>query len=401
MKKTEIEIMLTPDCDFSASDELKERILNAAAQECSTQTIRAGFARWRTALSTCAAGIAVVAIMVFMLKPGSTPAFAAESFFANAAKVFSSSDGYAIDFEVRTIDYDNFSYTDPSKAFVKHKMYVCNDGRWRLDKTGRIAENDGGNVWVWLPKNRFGWKFDAARGEGVLEQFGALLDMSGLMAALDKYAAATPDAVLEKKENAESVTITIKVPAQGDFSDKYAIYSSVEESPTKQTYIFSKAGGMLLSAKIEAKVAGSHRTIMRLDGIEYNVKISDADMEIPSRMEWLDQTASGKAALRNDDIIREFQGISEEDAVSKLFASMNVWDENRLKVILDGYPLSQMEETYSGCTLLSIGSAFKSGQYPGYYVPCKIALKNGRQRKLKIAVRNDNPDNVWNVDGGL
>ena len=45
--------------------------------------------------------------------------------------------------------------------------------------------------------------------------------------------------------------------------------------------------------------------------------------------------------------------------------------------------------------------AVKSGLYPGRFVKCKVVLPNGKKETLTLALRNDNKQGVWLVDGGL
>lgn len=99
--------------------------------------------------------------------------------------------------------------------------------------------------------------------------------------------------------------------------------------------------------------------------------------------------------------IAEFSGLSADETVKKMFAAMNVWDEGQLKVVLRGVDLAAISKAYKGCTLLECNSAFKSGTYAGVFVPCKVKLANGKETKLNVAMRNDNPWNIWTLDGGI
>ena len=99
--------------------------------------------------------------------------------------------------------------------------------------------------------------------------------------------------------------------------------------------------------------------------------------------------------------IAEFSGLSADETVKKMFAAMNVWDEGQLEVVLRGVDLTAISKAYKGCTLLECNSAFKSGTYAGVFVPCKVKLSNGKETKLNVAMRNDNPWNIWTLDGGI
>ncbi|MBR5699823.1 MAG: hypothetical protein IKX37_01880 [Bacteroidales bacterium] len=396
----DIEKLLTPQCEFHASDNLVNKVMGAAAREVQpAKTGSPGF-RWKTVFASAAAVAAMVALF-FVVKPEGTPAYAAEKLFARAAEYFTAVDGYVVHFDVRTTGHEQFSYTNPAKGFVGHTMTVASDGRWKLDKGERIAEFDGNNIHVWFPEEEWGWKLDADQ-TGTIFPFDNLLDLGGLMRWLEQYVAASQGADCRKVEDDETVGLILKVPAQGDYGNDYMKLSSVGDSDTRQTYVFSKKEGRLLSAKIEAKVFGFSRTILRAKSIDYDAAVSESTFALPVNVEWLDDTKETIARRATELPVTEFVGIGPEEAVDKLFKALKEWDEPMLKVILRIYPLSRLEAGgFKGCTLLKKGDAFQSGTYGGVFVPCEILLATGRKIKTKLALRNDNPWRVWEVDGGI
>lgn len=397
--KSEIEKTLAPNCEFHASKTLKEKILQAAEQEnVSEKTVKLW--SWKTVLTTCAATAAIIAI-VMVIKPGLTPLYAEEGIFARAAKFFNNVSGYTVTFDARTLPNDNFSYINASKPFVEHKMMVCSDGRWQLDKGERVAEFDGENVYVWLPEEEWGWKMDASDGHGTLEQYELLRHIGDMMQWLEDYAQNHHDFTCRKSETDSEIRLTIKAPAQGDFQNDYAKNSSIMETDTRQTYTFSKADGRLLSFKIDALFLGIPRTILKMKEINYNATISEADFILPSGIEWIDETGAYIAEMANTLPVDQFVGITPEKAAEKMFEALKNWDESSLKVVMRGYPLSKMAAKYKGCTLIEHGEAFKSGLYDGVFVPCTVKLANGSTQKMKIAFRIDKEFGAWCADGGI
>lgn len=397
--KSEIEKTLAPNCEFRASKTLKEKVMQAAEREDTPEkTVR--LSSWKTVFATCAA-VAAIIVLVILIKPGMTPLYAEESIFARAARFFNKVSGYAITFEARTLPNDNFSYVNASKSFVNHEMKVCSDGRWQLDKGGRIAEFDGENVWVWLPEKEWGWKMDAANESGVLEQYEMFLHIGDMMQRLEDYAQSHHEFTCRKSETDSEITLFIKAPAQGDFQNDYAKNSSILESNTRQTYTFSKTDGRLLSFKIDALFLGIPRTILKIKEINYNATLTESDFVLPATIEWIDETSAYIAEMANTLPVDQFIGISPEKAAEKLFEVMKTWDEASLKVVMRTYPLTKMQEKYKGCTLIEHGEAFKSGLYEGVFVPCTVKFADGSTRKMKIALRKDNAIGTWCVDGGL
>jgi len=60
-----------------------------------------------------------------------------------------------------------------------------------------------------------------------------------------------------------------------------------------------------------------------------------------------------------------------------------------------------MKDIFGGLEIISIGEPFKSGKYPGWFVPYEIEFKSGGVKKFNLAVRNDNAAKRWQVDGGF
>lgn len=401
MKKNDkIEKMLAPDCEFKASESLKSRIMESAQAETTPNQRMAVRFPWRPAFATCAAALAIVAAVI-LIKPGSTPAYAAEALFARAAEYFSAVSGYTVHFEARTLPSDNFSYINPASKFVEHKMNVCSDGTWSLDKGGRKAVFNGRNVWSCLPEKGFGWKFDATAQRGVLESYYLLLNIKEMMHSLESFASKHPDIELRKGENEYVDMLVLIMPAQGDYKNDYAKYSSILDNKTRQMYVFNKADGRLMKMKIDAYIHGIPRTIVKLDSIDYDATIAKTDIEVHGNIEWIDMTAEGKAALSDSLPWDEFTGISAEVAVEKLFRALNTGDMAKLRVILSNSSITNMLETYRGCSIINIGSSFKSGTYNGVFVPCKVRMPDGNTRKYTIALKKDARFNSWVMDGGM
>jgi hypothetical protein len=61
----------------------------------------------------------------------------------------------------------------------------------------------------------------------------------------------------------------------------------------------------------------------------------------------------------------------------------------------------RIREHFFGLKIISIGEPFKKDDYPGWFVPYEIKLKDATVHKNNLAVRNDNPLKCYIVDGGF
>ena len=404
MKNTDnIEKMLTPQCEFKASANLKDRVLEAAAhcepqqKQSAPKVHKINFPRWAT---SCAAAAAVIAAVV-IFKPGTTPMYAATDFFHAAIEYFTGHPSFVAAIKVRTEPQENFSYINMCRRFVEHTMAVePQTERWALDKSGRKAVNDGQYIWQWIPDNGYGWKDDIT-DIGTISDFALLLNPTQLLAYEESIASASKGAVLKKAEDENTITLVVTSPPQGKYVDRVGLNSSIIESDTRREYTFDKSTGRLLEMEIYAKAYGITRKIVQMTSIDYNTSVPQYLFDVPEGIRWTDNTREGILKAAEDLPIAEFSGLSADETVKKMFAAMNEWDEDQLEVVLRGVDLAAISKAYKGCTLVECDSAFKSGTYAGVFVPCKVKLANGKETKLNVAMRNDNPWNIWTLDGGM
>jgi hypothetical protein len=60
-----------------------------------------------------------------------------------------------------------------------------------------------------------------------------------------------------------------------------------------------------------------------------------------------------------------------------------------------------LKQDYGGIQVVSVGEAFQSGTYRGWFVPYEIRYPGGQTKKHNLAVRNDNPQKRFILDGGF
>lgn len=69
--------------------------------------------------------------------------------------------------------------------------------------------------------------------------------------------------------------------------------------------------------------------------------------------------------------------------------------------------ISKLHDELDGMTIIKIGQPHKFipwfyiPGYPGVHIPYEIKLKTGEIKKFYLAIRNDNDQKLWLVDGGI
>ncbi len=384
---------VTPRSDPRPSDELRNRILTASAS-----AARPRRNRFHRLFGTVAAAATILAGVLLLTVR--TPAYAARKHFGCAVAAMNDVKTLRIALRIRTAPHENFTYTDPALPPIPCTVTVeyGDTLRWRIEKPGRTALCDGETARMWLRDAGEGWcsQADGYHPEGEL---GLLLDLQRLLLAEQALASRTKGAKYEIAEEDGSVRLTVTMPAQGDFSrSDYMLNSSIAESNTLREYRFDKESGRLLDLRITAILPdGSRPVLLESTAIAYDELVDRAALTaIPENIGWIDLAAPIPGVQLVD--------ISAEEAANRILRAMGSWDKTLLDEALHYYGpdiCKQLETHYRGLAVIAIGKAVRSGQYAGVFVPCKVLLANGKTEKLMLALRNDNSEKCWLVDGGL
>ena len=135
--------------------------------------------------------------------------------------------------------------------------------------------------------------------------------------------------------------------------------------------------------------------------IAYNIPISAETFAInlPPGVTWQE--------IQPQVYVKRFTNITPKEAAVRFFRALSkgkfsdvekVW--NTLAYSND-YEKKEIEEKSKDLEIISLGEPFKSGLYPGWFVPYKINFKYGETVEFNLAIRNDNKKKTWNIDGGI
>jgi len=202
-------------------------------------------------------------------------------------------------------------------------------------------------------------------------------------------------AKVDLKENETQIILTIEAKAQGDFTNDYLKNSSVSESDNRQVYVFDKETKLLQSFEIFVLEKAKYVSVIKTESITYNVPIDKNDiLFLPKNLTQI---------FLDDDLENlSMTNISAKQAAEKIFNALHNKDLTPVKESFQGYSESALKMAgFWGLEVLEIGEPFKSGEYVGEFVPYKVKLSNGKIKQHNLAIRNDNKNKVWVIDGGI
>ena len=394
--------MLTPSIEVKPSADLRNRILNATEKQRAQQKPRRRSPiYWLGPIASVAAVIAIVITLTL-----NTPAYAARKYFSNAIIAASDMKTMVMKARVRTLPKEPINNIDPRQDFIPTTAKVIYDEpmKWCIEKeNGRTLlycgeEENNGMICDWVQGWAMGWYHDPATF--VEPDLAVMLDPRLLLDAEQRAIGNRLGYKYDIQESDLTVNVRVTTPAMGDYSESdYMLNSSLLEANTVREYTFDKESGRLQNLRISVVVSPEEQvTVIESDSIVYDCELDTATLtdQDYSHIEFVghDIPTIGTEVLKNK---------SADEAARIILKAMESWNMEVLSIAF--HPiivvLDKVEAIYKGLTIKSIGKAFRSGLYPGYFIPCEVELANGDVEELRIAIRNDNADGVWVIDGGL
>jgi hypothetical protein len=180
--------------------------------------------------------------------------------------------------------------------------------------------------------------------------------------------------------------------AEGDFTNDWLKNKSLSASDHTRVYHFDAATSRLTGLQILVQSGGQDVPVFEIASIRYN-ELLPADLftlAVPADVNWMgtaeDLPVAGPIpATPREAALALFEGAVAQDW--QKVASVTKVDEG-------------LKQAYGGIHVLSVGEPFRSGTYAGWFVPYEIRMPGGRIKKHNLAVRNDNPQKRFILDGG-
>jgi outer membrane lipoprotein-sorting protein len=306
---------------------------------------------------------------------------------------------------MRTPPQDNFEAIDLETDFVPIELWktFLPTVQWRLEKPGRIVVMNGRETLLWIKTSN-----EAAKGppsvpgeSGVAPSLRPLMNVESLLESELKQATEgmTDLAMTHEKAGAgaEKLVVTVKTKAQGDLTNDWLRNKDLYSSDTRRVYTFDAASKRLEGVKVYVQTKDADVLVLEISEVEYNPSLDPAifSLDLPKDVTWLGQPQ----VLSDND---KYQKMTPEEVARAFFEACGKgdWDE-AAKLDASATISKVLKEYLIGCQVVSIGKSFKSGLYPGVFVPYEIKLKDGHTKKMNLAVRNDNDAKRYVVDGGI
>jgi hypothetical protein len=336
----------------------------------------------------------------------STATVSAQEILTQATKAIANLRSIHISARMRTLPRDNFAYISLELFFVPIDMWKRTDDtglvQWRIDKPGRLVLMDGESTVLFIRPD-YASKAGPSPDRYWYDSHwcGHILDVDKLLENELNKAIQSENSELfiadEKEMDGSDVLIVeITVPAKVD-KDDYLRNKFISDSDHRRVYCFDADTTLLKSFEIYVITDDSEVKIFETTSIEYNPLIDDSifTLELSNDVVW-----DKEPEILPDNEI--YENMTPKEAAIAFFnaCAQENWDEY-LKFHSQSHVSQKIKDILGGIEVISIGEPFQSGNYPGWFVPYEIKLRDGHIKKHNLALRKDNPSNRWQFDGGI
>jgi outer membrane lipoprotein-sorting protein len=395
---------LKPERETTAATNQAQAILDAINMKSSpAEKSASGEVFWKRSMRIAASALLFTAIgagIIYMITYRKS-AYAAGEILDKSIRSMTGLKSVSMVFSLRANANENFESIDPRAGFLDFRVFRIfgEKTKWRFERPGRtiimdgqdqflISEN-GGYVLKGGPKAGFaGWMKVFLEPMKVLETERSF--------ARDHHSSYTIS------EKGDRVEVSVKTAALGKFDNPYALNSSIPEANTHRRYVFDRETNMLISVSVFIVEAEEEICVLKLTSVRSNPSLPDSlfvfrnpnNRPVLTLEAYEQATANGVKDINSAEAARLFfTACADNDwnTVSRFSPLFSIPGGKALKVVRD---------KFGGARLLHAGRPFTSGLYAGEYVPYAMITKGGDTVSGNLALRNDNPPQVWIIDGG-
>lgn len=351
---------------------------------------------------------AAVAIFLFGFVIGwnhlfSTPAVADDAkltFLQQSIQSVQNVGSFQMEVYARTTQQENFATFDPTMPFVKIdiKLLRQNDFLfYRVEKAnGRTVVSDGRNQYMWIPNVVY---LKGSQESDFLEHFANLIFPERLLTIQKSAIKLSNENKMTQVESDSTIVLTVDgVEKNSDLRQLFET-GKMDDCRLIVENTFTKTDGLLRFVKLWVIKDGKKNLLLHIDNIRYNVMLNKGEITRLPTAEWTDIT---EQRTTSSNRLKQLQNETPQQAAKRILNAIIADKDSQAAEALIYYKsiLPQLIHKLKGCKVSAFETR-KDSSYVGVYVFYTLTTPEGNREKRHIAIRNDNEQHIWIVDGGL
>lgn len=351
---------------------------------------------------------AAVAIFLFGFVIGwnhlfSTPAVADDAkltFLQQSIQSVQNVGSFQMEVYARTTQQENFATFDPAMPFVKIdiKLLRQNDFLfYRVEKAnGRTVVSDGRNQYMWIPNVLY---LKGSQESDFLEHFANLIFPERLLTIQKSAIKLSNENKMTQVESDSTIVLTVDgVEKNSDLRQLFET-GKMDDCRLIVENTFTKNDGLLRFVKLWVIKDGKKILLLHIDNIRYNVMLNKGEITRLPTAKWTDIT---EQRATSSNRLKQLQNETPQQAAKRILNAIIADKDSQAAEALIYYKsiLPQLIHKLKGCKVSAFETR-KDSSYVGVYVFYTLTTPEGNREKRHIAIRNDNEQHIWIVDGGL
>lgn len=351
---------------------------------------------------------AAVAIFLFGFVIGwnhlfSTPAVADDAkltFLQQSIQSVQNVGSFQMEVYARTTQQENFATFDPAMPFVKIdiKLLRQNDFLfYRVEKAnGRTVVSDGRNQYMWIPNVLY---LKGSQESDFLEHFANLIFPERLLTIQKSAIKLSNENKMTQVESDSTIVLTVDgVEKNSDLRQLFET-GKMDDCRLIVENTFTKNDGLLRFVKLWVIKDGKKNLLLHIDNIRYNVMLNKGEITRLPTAKWTDIT---EQRTTSSNRLKQLQNETPQQAAKRILNAIITDKDSQAAEALIYYKsiLPQLIHKLKGCKVSAFETR-KDSSYVGVYVFYTLTTPEGNREKRHIAIRNDNEQHIWIVDGGL
>ena len=351
---------------------------------------------------------AAVAIFLFGFVIGwnhlfSTPAVADDAkltFLQQSIQSVQNVGSFQMEVYARTTQQENFATFDPAMPFVKIdiKLLRQNDFLfYRVEKAnGRTVVSDGRNQYMWIPNVLY---LKGSQESDFLEHFANLIFPERLLTIQKSAIKLSNENKMTQVESDSTIVLTVDgVEKNSDLRQLFET-GKMDDCRLIVENTFTKNDGLLRFVKLWVIKDGKKILLLHIDNIRYNVMLNKGEITRLPTAKWTDIT---EQRTTSSNRLKQLQNEPPQQAAKRILNAIIADKDSQAAEALIYYKsiLPQLIHKLKGCKVSAFETR-KDSSYVGVYVFYTLTTPEGNREKRHIAIRNDNEQHIWIVDGGL
>lgn len=307
---------------------------------------------------------------------------------------------WQMDIYTRTTPEENFSYLDAEEPFVKIKVQVLRQDDstfYRVEKEqGRTVVFDGQKQYMWAKK----YFVSGTQRANFLEKFAPLISPYQLLSTLQSAINLSHSSLVKQVETDSTIVLLFEGNEKNSNLEELLQTGRMSNQKIFVENTFSKKDKMLRGIKVYCKQQDKEKVLLYSDNIKYNTALSKSDIvALPQTTKWQTTDHTNYMTKKEVKLLRKE---TDKQAAQRILHAIISGNKNMAAEALYSYEeeFDDLHRQLKDCTVSNFQTR-KDDSYKGVYVYFTLKKPDGTSTQKYIAIRNDNDQKVWTLDGGF